>query len=257
MDFGIKGKTALVTGGSRGLGRQAALSLAGEGVNVSICARGQETLDETVAELEALGVQAHGSVADITVPAQASSAFNEAVAALGPVDILVNNAGGSVGTGFQETTNEQIEQAFRLNLFGGLDLIRLALPSMQERGWGRIINITSIYGREHGGSFGYMASKAALIAATKHIALEVAADGICVNSVAPGSILFDGGGWDRFVNGQPKDVVDGFIGTNLPMGRFGWPEPVGDLVAYLASDRADLITGTCFNADGGQSKSLI
>jgi 3-oxoacyl-[acyl-carrier protein] reductase len=102
-----------------------------------------------------------------------------------------------------------------------------------------------------------MAAKAALIAATKHAALRLAKDGITANSVAPGSILFPGGSWERFTKTQTKDVVADFIKNNLPMERFGWPEPVGDLVAYLASERAGLITGACINIDGGQSRSLI
>ena len=102
-----------------------------------------------------------------------------------------------------------------------------------------------------------MTAKAALIAMSKHLAMEVAQYNILVNTVAPGSIQFPGGGWDNFVKNQTADVVERFTETNLPMGRFGWPEPVGDLVTYLASERASLITGTCINIDGGQSKSLI
>jgi 3-oxoacyl-[acyl-carrier protein] reductase len=128
---------------------------------------------------------------------------------------------------------------------------------MRERGWGRIVSIASIWGREHGGTLAYMSAKAALIAATKHHAVELAKDGITCNTVAPGSILFPGGVWDRFVSSQPKETVAAFVAENLPLGRFGWPEPVGDLVAYLASERAGLITGACINVDGGQSKSLI
>ena len=256
MDFGIAGKNALVTGGSRGLGRQSALSLAGEGVNVFICARGGDTLQETVGELSALGVKAQGAVADITNSEETAGAFEGALSALGSVDILVNNVGGSLGGALEQTTEEQLDETFRLNLTGALQLIRLALPGMRERGWGRVVNITSIYGREHGGSFGYMTAKAALIAASKHLALQVASDGITVNSVAPGSILFDGGPWDRFVQGQSEEVVKAFIGT-LPMGKFGWPEPVGDLVAFLSSERANLITGASIVVDGGQGISMI
>ena len=256
MDFGIAGKNALITGGSRGLGRQSALSLAGEGVNVFICARGGDTVQETVAELSALGVKAQGAVADITNAGETAQAFEGAINALGSVDILINNVGGSLGGALEQTTEEQLDETFRLNLTGALQLIRLALPSMREQRWGRIVNITSIYGREHGGSFGYMTAKAAVIAASKHLALNVAKDGITVNSVAPGSILFDGGPWDRFQQSQSEEVVNAFIST-LPMGKFGWPEPIGDYVAFLASERAGLITGTSTNVDGGQSKSLL
>ena len=257
MDLGIKGKVAIVTGGSRGLGRQAALSLASEGCHVAICARGDERLRETEEEIKALGVNTAAVVADITEPEDAQRIYETALS-LGSVDILVNNAGGSRGgRELEQASDEELNQSMELNLYGGIRLIRLVLPHMKERRWGRIVSIASIWGREYGGGIGYMTAKAALIAMSKHLAMEVAQYNILVNTVAPGSIQFPGGGWDNFVKNQTADVVQRFTETNLPMGRFGWPEPVGDLVAYLASERAGLITGTCINIDGGQSKSLI
>jgi 3-oxoacyl-[acyl-carrier protein] reductase len=128
---------------------------------------------------------------------------------------------------------------------------------MKAQKWGRIINIASIYGREHGGSIDYMTGKAGLIAFSKHLALQMAPYGVLVNCVAPGSIDFPGSSWDRFQKTQPPEVVKEFINRNLPMGRFGWPEPIGETVAFLASDRANLITGACINIDGGQSRSLF
>jgi 3-oxoacyl-[acyl-carrier protein] reductase len=259
MDLGIAGRVAIVTGSSRGLGRQAALSLAGEGVHLAICARGVERLEQTAAELRTLGVEVVAVAGDATVATDAGRLFDTATRTFGKVDIVVNNVGGRGpgGMNLEETTHEDLDQAFELNVFGALRLIRLAIPGMRERQWGRIINIASIFGREHGGTISYMTTKAALIAATKHLGLQLAKDGILVNSVAPGSILFNGGSWERFIESQSKEAVDDFIRVNLPMGRFGWPEPVGDLVAYLASERAGLITGSCINIDGGQSHSLI
>jgi 3-oxoacyl-[acyl-carrier protein] reductase len=258
MDLGIQGKTALVTGGSRGLGRQCALSLAREGVNVAICGRTRETLDKTVKELEAFGVIATGVVADVSDASAMDALHQQVVDGLGPIDILVNNAGGSrARTDITGTSLEDFKGTFDLNLFGGFQLMRLVIPHMREQRWGRIINIASIWGREHGGNISYMSAKAALIGATKHAALTLAKDGILVNSIAPGSIAHAGGGWERFQREQPPEVVQDFIKNNLPMGRFGWPEPVGDLVAFLSSERASLITGACIVIDGGQSKSMI
>ena len=257
MDLGIKGKVAVVTGGSRGLGKISALALAHEGVNVAICGRTQSTLDTTVAELKSEGGSAIGIVADVGEPSSAPDVIQRAEEALGPVDILVNNVGGRRGTSMMETTEEQFKESFEVNLFGALRLMKLVVPGMQERRWGRIINIASIWGREYGGSADYMAGKAALIAATKFAALEMVKDNVLVNSVAPGSIIFPGGSWDRFTKQNTPEVVEEFITRNLPAGRFGWPEPVGDIVAFLASERASLITGACINVDGGQSKSLI
>ena len=257
MDLGIKDRVAIITGGSRGLGRMSALSLAREGVKVSICGRTQSTLNSTVAELKALGVSATGIVADVAEHESARKVFDTTQAELGPVDILVNNVGGRKGTSVVDTTDEEMEGGFNMNLWCALRFMRLAIPGMKERKWGRVINITSIYGREYGGSVDYMAAKAALIATTKFAALELIKDNVLVNSVAPGSIIHPGGSWERFCATQPPEVVQEFIARNLPAGKFGWPEPIGDTVAFLASERASLITGACINVDGGQSRSLF
>lgn len=258
MDLGINGKIALVTGGSRGLGKHSALSLAKEGVNVAICGRSQDTLDNTVAELKDLGVGAMGVVADVSELAQVESLHQRVADNLGPIDILVNNVGGSRSReDITGTSLEEFKGTFDLNLFGGFQLMKLVIPHMQEQKWGRIINIASIWGREHGGNISYMSTKAALIGATKHAALSLAKDGILVNSIAPGSIAHEGGSWERFQNENSPDVVESFIAQNLPMGKFGWPEPLGDLVAFLSSERAGLVTGACIVVDGGQSKSMI
>jgi 3-oxoacyl-[acyl-carrier protein] reductase len=258
LDLGIRGRNALITGGSRGLGRQSAISLAREGVNVAICARGQERLDETAAELRNSGATVVAIKADMSMPEAAAAVFKEAEAAIGPIDILVNNVGGSLGTSdVLATSEEDFKAVFEVNLWSSVRLMQLAAPGMRERKWGRIVNIASIWGREHGGSAPYMASKASLIAVTKHLALQLAPDGICVNSVAPGSIEFPGGGWERFRNSNtPEDVAE-FLKWNLPAGKFGYPEPVGDTVAFLSSENASWIMGACINVDGGQSKSLF
>ena len=257
MDLGIEGKVAIVTGGSRGLGRISALALAREGVNVAICGRTESTLEAAVEEISSFGVSAMSIVADVSEPSSAREIYDGTVAGLGAVDILVNNVGGRRGTSMMETTEEQFRLGFEVNLFGGLRLMKLTIPEMQSRRWGRVINIASIWGREYGGSADYMSAKAALIAATKFAAVELMKDNVLVNSIAPGSIVHPGGTWERFSNENPPEVVQDFITHNLPAGRFGWPEPVGDIVAFLASERASLITGACINVDGGQSKSLF
>ena len=258
MDLGIKGKNALVTGGSRGLGKHAALSLAREGVNVAICGRTQETLDKTVKELEGFGVSSMSVIADVGDVSGIESLHQQVVDGLGPIDILVNNVGGTRSReDILGTSLDDFKATFDLNLFGGFQLMKLAIPHMQEQKWGRIINIASIYGREHGGNISYMSAKAALIGATKHAANSLAKDGVLVNSIAPGSIAHPQGSWERFQNDNTPEFVDDFIAHNLPMGKFGWPEPLGDLVAFLASERSGLITGACIVIDGGQSHSMI
>ena len=258
MDLGLQGKTAMITGGSRGLGRRIAEALAREGCAIALCARDEEQLSRTVGELAGLGYRAQGTPADVTDLAQAERFHRETVDGLGHPDILVNNVGGRRGSVlFEETSLAQFREGLEVNLFSAVQLTALTLPYMKAQGWGRIINISSIYGREHGGSIDYMTGKAGLIAFSKHLALQMAPHGVLVNCVAPGSIDFPGSTWERFQNTQPPEVVAEFIDRNLPMGRFGWPEPIAETVAFLASDRADLITGACINVDGGQSRSLF
>ncbi|MDG0867194.1 SDR family NAD(P)-dependent oxidoreductase [Candidatus Lucifugimonas marina] len=258
MDLGIKGKVALVTGGSRGLGRQSALALAAEGVNVAICARGEGTLNETADELKATGVKVGAFVADLGDESGAADLVAKVTAELGPIDILVNNVGGSLGTSdLVNSSLDDFHMVMNANLWSAVALMKHVVPGMQERGWGRVVNISSIFGREYGGTAPYMAAKAAMIAASKHTGMAVAKDGVTVNSVAPGSILHAGGTWEKFSQNNPKEVVDEFIDRNLPMGKFGWPEPIGATVAFLASTQADFITGACLNVDGGQSHNLF
>ena len=146
-----------------------------------------------MAELTSLGVSAAGIAADLAEPESARKVFEETQAKLGPVDILVNNVGGRKGTTIVDTTDEQLAGGFNMNLRCALRFMKFVIPGMKERKWGRIINITSIHGREYGGSVDYMAAKAALIATTKFAALELIKDNVLVNSVAPGSILHPGG----------------------------------------------------------------
>ncbi|MED5450804.1 MAG: SDR family NAD(P)-dependent oxidoreductase [Chloroflexota bacterium] len=258
MDLGLNGKVALVTGGSRGLGRESALALAREGANVAICGRTQSTLDETVNEIKKNGGICIGVVADISDASSVEHLHTAVTEAMGQVDILVNNAGGTRSReDINGTPIEDFRGTFDLNVFGAFALMQQVIPAMRTKGWGRIINIASIWGREYGGNISYMSAKAALIAASKHAAISLAKDGILVNSIAPGSIEHPGGSWERFQNDNTPEVVDKFIEDNLPLGKFGWPEPLGDLVAYLASDRSGLITGSCIVIDGGQSVSMI
>ena len=258
MDLGIEGKLALITGGSRGLGRQSALALANEGVNIAICARGTDTVNATVNEITSTGVDAKGYTADMGDESAPAELFDKVSNDMGQPDILVNNVGGSMGTSDVVASSiDDFNMVIDLNLWSALRMIKLLLPGMIERGWGRIINISSIYGREAGGTAPYMTAKAAMIALSKHAALSSAKSGVTVNSVAPGSILFPGETWEKFQQNNTPEAVQEFIDRNLPMGKFGWPEPIGATVAFLASNQADLITGACINVDGGQSHNLF
>jgi len=258
MDLGLDGKIAMITGGSHGLGYQIASCLAREGCSVSLCARDKRRVDEVVTEIRNLGFIAYGSQADVTNESDLQLFYDQTLEQLGHPDILVNNVGGRRGSvNFADTSMDQFIACLDLNLISAVRLTKLVIDHMKSQQWGRIINIASISGREHGGSIDYMTAKAALIAFSKHLALQSAQHNVLVNCVAPGSIDFPGSTWDRYQRIEPPDVVAEFIDRNLPMGKFGWPEPIGETVAFLASEKADLITGACLNVDGGQSHSLI
>jgi len=259
MDLGLRGRVALVSGASRGIGKAVARALAAEGCSVAICARGEEELARTAVEVGALnGGKVLPVALDLTVPGAAREFTERAAGGLGGIDVLVNNLGGNRRKRFEETTDEDWSELLELNLLAGLRLSREAIPRMRERGGGAIVFVSSLFGRETGGPglSLYNATKSAVISAARIMALELAPEGIRVNSVAPGSIRFPGGSWDRRVREDPEGM-ERFVADHLPLGRFGTAEEVADLVAYLASSRAGLVTGACLAVDGGQGRSLI
>lgn len=254
MELGLQGKVAIVTGASRGIGKAIATALASEGCRLAIIARGSEALEEAAAQLR--GAEVRAITADLTITADIERAVRQVMAAYGRVDILVHNAGGAQGQDIFDTTDADWHTGLALNVMAPGHLARLVAPSMIQQGEGRIIVISSIYGRESGGRTAYNALKAASISLTKSLALQFARQNILVNSVAPGSIRFPGSSWDRRVKADPKGMED-FVKNNLPLGRFGTPEEVAALVVFLASTASSLITGSCIAVDGAQSHSNI
>jgi 3-oxoacyl-[acyl-carrier protein] reductase len=256
MDLGLAGKVALVTGSSRGIGRSIALGLAAEGCHVSLCARGEAALLETEKAVRANGVDTLATSADMTSLEDVNRVVEATLDRFGQIDVLVNNVGGSRWTPFEEVSDEEWFEIFNLNLFAAARVTRAALPSMKARGSGAIITISSIFGRESGGPATYNATKAAEISMGKTLAKELARTGIRVNTVAPGSILFPGGNWQKRMDADPEGIAR-FVDREIPCGRFGTPEEVANVVVFLASDRASWVTGACINVDGLQSRSLI
>jgi 3-oxoacyl-[acyl-carrier protein] reductase len=259
MDLELNGKAALITGASRGLGFASAKALVAEGCSVCITARGEERLREAERELNAsaaMGATIRAVRADLTQAAGVEAAIAAAVDAFGGLDILVNSLGLARGGGIAETSDAEWQEAVDFTLFPAIRASRLAVPHMRRRGGGTIVMIASIWGRESGGRMTYNAVKAAEISLAKSLAQQLAADGIRVNSVAPGSILFPGGSWHRRQQADPEGIA-AFIRRELPFGRFGRAEEVGEVVAFLASARASWISGASVTVDGCQSRSLI
>ncbi len=250
MNLGLTDKVAIVTGGSRGIGRSIALALAKENCRVAICARTEEPLRATEAEL-AERTDAVGIVADVTQAADIERLVQETVDRFGRLDILVNNAGvrGS------DDTDDVWNAIYESNLLAAARATRIAVPHMRAAGVGSIVHITSIYGRESGGPLAYNAIKSAMNSHAKAMALELAPD-IRVNAVAPGSVAFPGGSWGRRLEDDPEGMAK-FLKDNIPMGRFGTPEEIASVVVFLCSNQASWVTGACINVDGGQSHSNI
>jgi len=262
MDLGLAGKIAVVTGSSRGLGLASAAALVGEGCSVTICARGEARLFKAAAELRRLGAPSGMTdrvlpvVADLSTAEGVEEVVSRTVDVFGGLDILVNNVGLARGSTIVDTSDAEWREAIDQTLFPAIRASRLSVPHMRQRGGGVIVMIASIFGRESGGRMTYNAVKAAEISLAKSLAQQLARDNIRVNSVAPGSILFPGGSWHRRQQEDPAGIA-GFVERELPFGRFGRPEEVGAVVAFLASPRASWISGASLTVDGCQSRSLI
>jgi len=254
MDLGLDGKIALVTGSSRGIGREIATRLSEEGAHVVLCARGADELDAAVRAMSGPG-RAVGIAADVTSPDGARAVVAAAVEQLGGLDIVVNNVGGSGAKAFDDMDEADLQTVLGKNLFPALNVSRAALPALRERGGGVIALVASIWGREGGGGPSYNVAKAAEISLAKAMARDLAPEGIRVFSIAPGSTLFPGGSWERRLRDDP-DGMAGFIERELPFGRLGTVDEVADVVAFLVSARASWVAGTCVTVDGGQSRSF-
>ncbi len=257
MDLGLRDKVALVTGSSRGLGLASAKSLAAEGCRVVLTARGAEQLARAAEEVAAVATsQGHVQqcAADLATADGIARAVDTAASTFGGVDILVNNMGLARGAGLLDTSDAEWQEAFDQTLYPAIRASKLAVPLMRKRGGGVIVMITSIWGRESGGRMTYNVAKAAETSLAKALAQQFARDNVRVVSVAPGSILFPGGSWHRRQQADP-DFISDFVLRELPFGRFGRAEEVGDVVAFLASPRASWISGSSVVVDGCQSKS--
>ena len=252
MDLGLRGKSAVVTGGSRGIGRAIAHRLADEGAGVAVCARGEPALREAEAELRGRSVPVYAAVCDVANAEALDGFLDAARTTLGRVDILVNNPSGFVFADDEAAWDSTVS----VDLMAAVRASRKVAPWMAETGGGAIVHISSIAGLEAGGfPAWYGACKAALVSHSKSLAVALAGQKIRVNTVAPGSIEFPGGLWEQAKHNNP--ALYGAVLNTIPWGRLGTPEEVADVVAFLVSARASWVTGTCIVVDGAQRKANL
>jgi NAD(P)-dependent dehydrogenase (short-subunit alcohol dehydrogenase family) len=261
MDLGLRGKVAIVTGGSRGIGRSVAEHFLAEGAAVAICARDRARLDETVAQLGARG-EAFGALADVADGAQVEGFVDAVGKRFGHIDILVNNAGTHIRATVETTTEELLLRQLREKLFGFFSMTRAAVPAMRARGKGAVVNIIGQAARHpHPDRFPSGVTNAALVALTKSMADAYAREGIRVNSVCPQYIRTEL--LDSLIAKEQRDrgvdaatAAAGFTRANA-LGRLGEPDEVADLTVFLASERAKFVCGSSVSIDGGYHRYVF
>ena len=257
MDLGLKGKIAVITGGTDGIGKAAALIFAKEGAKVAICARTQANLDKTAAEIKALGAEVLAVSADMAKPADIERFMDAVVKQFGGMDILVNNAGLSMRGKFLEITDDKWHEDIELKVFGAIRCCRLAIPHMKKRGGGRIVNISISSAKQPGaGSMPTSLSRAAGLVITKSLSKEFAPDNILVNAVCIGKIK--SGQHDRRMVRESISPEKYYHDNSkdIPMARFGDAEEAANVIVFLCSGAASYVTGTSVNLDGGTSGVL-
>lgn len=250
MDLGISGRACVVTGASRGIGLAAARALAAEGARVLLVAR---------SEAEELPPGAASLSADVTEPGAAERIVAECSRLFGRLDILVNNAGTSRARELEELTDDEWDEQWQLHVMASMRLMRAALPGMAERGWGRVVNVGSSSGKRPSlSNAAYSVTKAAQHALSRVFADTYADRGVLVNAVAPGPVesplwMAEGGLADQAAerSGVSRDEALDAARAKIPLGRFGSPEEIGAVIAFLCSERASNVTGATWSADGG------
>jgi 3-oxoacyl-[acyl-carrier protein] reductase len=258
MDFGIKNRVAFVSGGSKGMGRSAALMLAGEGCKVAVIARSQGPVDEVVAEIKSHGGLAIGVCADLTTRQGVFNAVAAVTNAFGAPDIAISNVQDNVAGDFDDVSDEDFRRFFEIYTMSVVYLARDVLPSMKSKGWGRFVAIGSGAAKEPEGMIKHIVANTARPAAVgliKTLSDEVASYGVTVNSIGPGWIGTDNmfAYLEKKMNLKPSEV-DHFLKGLVPAGRVGRPDEIGSLIAYLCSDLAGYITGEWIAVDGGKHR---
>jgi NAD(P)-dependent dehydrogenase (short-subunit alcohol dehydrogenase family) len=258
MDLGLRDRVAIVTGASKGIGRQVAADLGAEGCHVVLCGRDEAALRETAADIERGGARAIVVTADMELRETARPIAQRAADEFGRVDILVNNAGGNHPRRLLNLSDDDWQQGFEQNFFSAVRLALACVPIMQQRRWGRIVNIASTFAREPDPLFGpYSAAKAALVNFSRNLSMAFAADGVLTNCVLPGITITEGVEANAAVASErlgisPDEVMARMIEKDpIDIGRFAEPSEVSGAILFLASEQAGWITGSTVTVDGG------
>jgi NAD(P)-dependent dehydrogenase (short-subunit alcohol dehydrogenase family) len=257
MELGLKGKVAIVTGASQGIGHATALRLAAEGAQLVAVARGRERLDALAAAIRAAGGAVHPVSADVSRAEDCTRVVEEAVATFGGVDILVNNAGTSAVGPFEAATDAIWQADLDLKLFAAIRLIRLAVPQMRTRGGGRIVNVTNIGAKAPGANTTpTTVTRAAGLAMTKALSREFAPSGILVNAVCIGLVRAGQHEWRAARQGVDLEALYRDMAKTVPLGRVGEADEAANVILFLVSGAASFVTGSSVNIDGGASAVL-
>jgi 3-oxoacyl-[acyl-carrier protein] reductase len=260
MNYGLVGKTALVTGASNGIGKQIAIDLAMEGCNVVICSRNISSLNNVADEIRSHKVNCYCIAADLLETKSIEYVYAKALQNAKDIDILINNVGGGGRLGvenFHIYPESEWEKIYKINLSTAVRFTQLVLPNMMKKKWGRVLTIASIKGKEAGVNPWYTFSKGSEISLMKSLSLqkEYVRCGITFNSIAPGRVIFENNEWDLF----EKENRQGFmksVDEKVPLGRLGTPKEIGAVATFLCSNQASFVNGACFVVDGGESFSF-
>lgn len=257
MDLGLTGRVVAITGGSEGIGRATALCFAEAGAKVAICARRAEVLEKTAAEARALGAEVLALTADVARAEEITRFIEQTIAFFGRIDVLVNNAGGAGQFPFPEVEDDAWQKDIDIKVMAQIRTARAVIPQMKKQGFGRIINLNMVGARQPDArQFPTVVSRAAGLALTKALSRELAPDNILVNAVAVGKIKTAAQERRALRSGLSPEDHFAKTGKTIPLGRMGEAAEVAQVIAFLASDAASYVTGTCINVDGGLSGVL-